>query len=230
MHTKRISIGLGKYPKKISTPRGPHKKNESYALTYIIRDMMKFADNSREVNKILREGNVFVNGMMVKDGNFGIGLMDVISFLKIDRHYRVIPSTIKSKNLLLKEISKEEAKFKLANVIGKSIIKDNKIQISTDDGYTFLINKDVAEEKMINTKDTIVFDISTKNRTIREILKFREGAIALITKGKNKGKEGKIVNITKGTKNISSLTKVGDIETLTDYVLVIGKETPLIEV
>ncbi|OQX22163.1 MAG: hypothetical protein BWK75_01500 [Candidatus Altiarchaeales archaeon A3] len=229
MHTKRISAGFGKYPKKLSTPRGPHKKDESFPLTYVIRDMLKFADNSRETDKILREGNVLVDGRMIKDGNFGIGIMDVLSFPKINKHYRLVPSTIKSRNLLLKETSEEEAKFKLAKVTEKHIVKGNKIQISTEDGYSFLINKNDDNAK-INTKDTIVFDISSKKKAIKEILKFKEGAIALIIKGRNKGKEGKIVNITEGTKNIPSSTKVGDIETSTEYVLVIGEETPLIQI
>jgi len=45
MTIKRIAVGLGKYPRKLVTPRGPHKKHESYSLTYIIRDLLKFADN-----------------------------------------------------------------------------------------------------------------------------------------------------------------------------------------
>jgi len=190
---------------------------------------LKFADNSREVNKILREGNVFVDGRIIKDGNFGIGIMDVLSFPKMNKYYRVVPSTIKSRNLLLKETSEEEAKSKLAKVTGKHVVKGNKIHISTGDGYSFLVNKDNDNAK-INTNDTVVFDISAKKKVIKKILKFKEGASALITNGRNKGKEGKIVNITKGTKNIPPLTKVGDIETSTDYVLVIGEEKPLIQI
>jgi len=229
MTIKRIAVGLGKYPKKLATPRGPHEKNESYALTYVIRDLLKFADNARETNKILREGNVVVDGRVIKDGNFGIGLMDVISFPKINKHYIVMPSTIRAKKLSLKEISEADAKIKLAKVIHKQLIKGGKIQISTDDGYTFSVNKDENNTNNINTKDTIVFDISTKKRAVKEILKFKEGATALITKGRNKGNEGKIVSINKGTKDILSTTKVGNIETSTDYVLVIGEETPLIQ-
>ncbi len=229
MHTKRTSVGLGKYPRNLSTPRGPQKKDESFPLTYVIRDMLKFADNSREVNKILREGNVFVDGRIIKDGNFGIGIMDVLSFPKMNKYYRVVPSTIKSRNLLLKETSEEEAKSKLAKVTGKHVVKGNKIHISTGDGYSFLVNKDNDNAK-INTNDTVVFDISAKKKVIKKILKFKEGASALITNGRNKGKEGQIVNIAKGTRNIPPLTKVGDIETSTDYVLVIGEEKPLIQI
>ncbi|PKP59020.1 MAG: hypothetical protein CVT89_01770 [Candidatus Altiarchaeales archaeon HGW-Altiarchaeales-2] len=226
MTIKRIAVGLGKYPKKLVTPRGPHKKYESYALTYVIRDLLKFADNSRETDKILREGNVVVDGRVIKDGNFGIGLMDVLSFPKINKHYLMMPSTTKSKNLSLKEISEDGAKIKLAKVTEKQVIKDGKIQISTSDGYIFSVNKD---ENNINTKDTIVFDISAKKRTVGEILKFKEGAAVLITQGRNKGNTGKITRIDKGTKDILSTTKVGDIKTSTDYVLVIGKEEPLIQ-
>ncbi|PKP59370.1 MAG: hypothetical protein CVT88_05665 [Candidatus Altiarchaeales archaeon HGW-Altiarchaeales-1] len=227
MTIKRIAVGLGKYPKKLVTPRGPHKKYESYALTYVIRDLLKFADNSRETDKILREGNVVVDGRVIKDGNFGIGLMDVLSFPKINKHYLMMPSTTKSKNLSPKEISEDGAKIKLAKVTEKQVIKDGKIQISTGDGYIFSVNKD--ENKGINTKDTIVFDISAKKRAVREILKFKEGAAVLITQGRNKGNTGKITRIDKGTKDILSTTKVGDIKTSTDYVLVIGKEEPLIQ-
>lgn len=227
MTIKRIAVGLGKYPKKLVTPRGPHKKHESYALTYVIRDMLKFADNDREARKILREGNVIVNGRVIKDRHFGIGLMDVISFPKINKHYLMVPSTNKSRKIALKEINEEEAKIKLGKVIRKKMIKHARIQITTNDGYVFIVNKD---ENNINTNDTIVFDISTKKRKIKEILKFKEGMLALITHGRNKGKVGKITRINKGTKETRSTTKVGDIETSTDYVFVIGEETPLISV
>jgi len=152
--------------------------------------------------------------------------MDVISFPKINKHYLMMPSTIKSKKIFLKEINEESAKIKLAKVIKKQIIKDGKIQISTSDGYVFFVNKD---ENNINTKDTIVFDISAKKRAVRKVLKFKEGAAALITHGRNKGKGGKITRIDKGTKDVLSTTKVGDIKTLTDYVFVIGEEEPLIQ-
>lgn len=138
-----------------------------------------------------------------------------------------MPSTIKSKDIFLKEINEESAKIKLAKVTKKQIIKDGKIQISTSDGYVFFVNKD---ENNINTKDTIVFDISAKKRTVRKILKFKEGSAVLITHGRNKGNGGKITRIDKGTKDILSTTKVRDIKTSTDYVFVIGEETPLISV
>lgn len=225
MTIKRIAIGLGKHPKKLATPIGPHKKDESFALVYVIRDLLKFADNSRETKKILREENVIVNGKIRKDENFGIGIMDVISFPKINKHYLVIPSTTKSKKLALKEINEDEAKIKLAKVIKKTIVKDGKLQISTNDGYTFL-----SDNKEINTKDTVIFDISTKKRTINGILKFKEGATALITHGRNKGNVGKITHIENGTKNSPSTTTVGGITTLTEYVCVIGEEEPLIQI
>jgi len=226
---KRISAGLTKHPKYLTVPRGAHKKDESLPLNYVIRDMLKLADNNREVKKILREGNIIVNGKIRKDEKFGIGINDVISIPKIRKYYRVLPSTVPSRRFELCEISEEEAKFKLAKVIRKQMVKGAKLQIGTEGGYTFLFDK-VDDGKNINTKDTLVLDISTPKARIEKILKFKEGAFALITKGRNKGMYGKIVSITKGDRNIPSLTKVGNIETLTEYVTVIGEETPLIKI
>ncbi|MFN3527659.1 MAG: 30S ribosomal protein S4e, partial [Candidatus Altarchaeaceae archaeon] len=212
-----------------AVPRSGHKKDKSFPLLYIVRDILKFANNSKEVKAILRNNNVLVDGKVRKDTNFGVGLMDVIAFPKIEKYYRVLPS--KTKKLQLKEISKEEAKIKLAKIIRKKMIKHGNLQITTHDGYTFLIKKEDKENfNKFNTKDVIVFDITDKKRKIIDVLKFEINKIAMIVEGKNATYVGNIKEIKKGTQLTRSTTKVGDIETDTDYVFVIGNEKPLIQV
>lgn len=224
---KRISHGFGKHPKFIATPHSAHKKDESFPLVYILRDVLKLANNSKECRKILRNKEIFVDGKPRTDLNFGVGLMDVIAIPKIEKYYRVWPS--KTKKLELKEITKDKVKIKLAKVINKKMVNKGNLQINTHDGYSFLIKPTDKENwKKFNTKDTIVFDISDKKRKILDVLKFDINKKALVVKGKNATYIGTIKEIKKGTKDIKSTTKVGDIETKTDYVFVIGNEESLI--
>jgi len=231
MSMKRISHGFGKHPKFISVPYSAHKKDESLPLVYVLREILKLANNSREVRKILRNKEVLVDGKARTDTNFGIGVMDVIAIPKIEKYYRAMPS--KTKKLALKEISKEESKIKLAKVINKKMVKGGNLQITTHDGYTFLVKKDENNKdwtKKFNTKDVIVFDISDKKRKIIDVLKYDINKIALIIKGKNITYVNTIKEIKKGTKETISTTKVGDVETNSDYVFVVGNEKPLISI
>lgn len=219
MHTKRITVlyGHGKKPTYITTPRGPHKASESIPLIYLVRDMLKLADNSKEAKKIINSGNILVDGRIIKDYRYGVGLMDVISIPKIEKYYRVLCG----KKLKLQEISKEDSNFKLCKITGKLMERKARLQINMHDGYSMFSN-----EFGYKVNDTLVFEIPS--RKIVKHIKFEKGKIGLVTKGKNMGKIGVIEDIREGTALRESLAKVGDIEAPSKYVFVIGEEKSMI--
>jgi ribosomal protein S4E len=51
----------------------------------------------------------------------------------------------------------------------------------------------------------------------------------MIYSGRHRGGNGIIKEITAGTAARKSLTTIGDIQTLTDYVFIIGKDKPQVE-
>ncbi len=237
VHTKRIAAGYGKKHKWVTTPNpGKHKKEDSIPLMLVVRDILGYADTSREAKKIIHDGLIFVDKKPRKDPKYGIGLMDVIDIPKANKHYRAILSkkgptlsefqkefgamNLRSK-FILKDIDERESNIKLCKIMNKTLLGKGSIQLNLHDGSNILAGKN-----SYNAGDTIIFDL--QNRKITDVIKFEKNNLAMIVHGRHKGNSGKISEIIDGTITRKSLTRIGDFQTLTDYIFVIGKDEPLI--
>lgn len=224
MHTKRISVGKGKKPKWITTPRpGRHKRSESIPLRNLLRDILGFADTAREADAIINNGDVIVDKKPRKDPRFAVGLMDVVEIPKIGKFYRVLPN---KKGLYLREIDKKEANLKPCKIMKKVVVSKEKMQLGFHDGTTLLINNEDA--KKFEIRDTIVFELPEMK--IHSSLNLKKGNIGLVTHGIHAGYISEILEITESTQMKRSITKIGEIQTLTDYIFVIGEKKPLISI
>ena len=221
MHTKRIAVGYGKENKWVSTPNpGAHPRNESIPLILVIRDILGYADTSKEAKKIIHDGLVTVDKKTRRDHKYGIGLMDVIEIPTLSKHYRLIPG---KKGLELKEIDEKDAGIKPCRIIGKTKIKGGKIQLILHDGGALLTEKDEYK-----TNDTIV--IALPQRKMSDAIRFEKGNLALIYKGRHKGRSGKIKDIIPATATRKSVTTLEDMQTLTEYSFIIGSDKPVIKI
>ena len=68
---------------------GGHKESMSLALNTIIRDLIKAANNTKEVKHIAKNKNIKVNGKITTDNRCSAGLFDVISLTATGKHYRI---------------------------------------------------------------------------------------------------------------------------------------------
>jgi len=217
MHTKRIAVGYGKENKWVSTPNpGAHSRAESIPLILVVRDILGYADTSREAKKIIHDGFVSVDKKARRDHKYGVGLMDVIEIPTLSKHYRMVPG---KKGLELKEIDEKESGIKPCRVIGKTKVKDGKIQLNLHDGGAVLTDKD---EYKIN--DTVV--IKLPERKLAEGIRFEKGNLALIYKGRHKGMSGKIKDIIPATATRKSVTTLEDMQTLTEYSFIMEATDP----
>ena len=105
---------------------GTHKLEEGMALGVIIREILKLAKTKRHIKFILNNKNILVDNKVRKEYGFSVGIMDSISILPLDKHYRVMYD--KRGKLELLEIHKNEINYKICKVIGKKILKKSKIQ------------------------------------------------------------------------------------------------------
>ncbi len=211
---------------------GSHSLQNCLPLTMVLRDMLAVSQTRKEGKMILSQGKVLVNGKVRRKDDFPVGLMDVISLPEADKYYRVMPS---HKGLVLNPISKEEASFRLIRVEDKATVR-NGIQIALHDGSNMLIK--VADPKNPIEVSYETFDILKMNladRQITQCFKTKEGNLAVITGGKNIGKDGKIVEIekTEAKKRRQALvtiedTQGGRYQTILDFVFSIGETEPLI--
>ena len=206
---------------------GPHSNRFCLPLLHIVRDLLNIVDNHREAKKLIGLGNFKVDGKIVRDKTYPVGLMDVLSIEKMNKHYRILPDS--HYGLILYEIPEAESAFKLCKIIQKSTLKGGHIQLNLHDGRNIFVRvKDPKKPKEDIYKRMDVLKISVPEQEILKVLKFKEGNLAIIMSGKNIGQVGKIIGILKrfGPKasTVSIEHNSDHTETLYDYTFIIGEE------
>ena len=221
-HLKRLTIPKSWSIKKrgivfIAKPNpGAHPIKLGLPLGVVIRDILCIAKNSKEVKKILHDGEVLIDGIRRKEFKLPIGIMDVMEFKKSNEHFRIV---LNKSKLSLIPIDKKEGGFKPCRITGKNKVK-GKIQLNLYDGKSILIEKD--EYKV---GDTIV--IGLPKQEIKEHIKLEKGCVICLIGGKHMGDIGKIEDII--SNKITYKGKSGEvIETLKKYVFVVGKDKPVV--
>ena len=210
---------------------GPHSIDSCLPLLIIIRDILKIAKNRREVKIILSNDNVRVNGKVIRDDAFPVGLMDVIDIPEFQKTYRIV-TTVK-KGYTLHPIKGEEKEFKLCKVKNKTTVKGGQIQLNLNDGQNKLIEVADPDNPVEDVYKTIdVLKISIPEGEIIGHIRFKEGIVALITGGKNRGYRGKLTRIEKkGSLHLPIVTIEGkgvQFKTSLNNVFVIGDVEPWI--
>jgi len=191
---------------------GPHSMGLSMPLNLIIRDILGYAENKREVRKVLMNNNVMVDGVRRKDHKLPVGLMDTIEIKETGNCYRVILS--KKGNIELIAIDKKESNLKPCKITGKSKAK-GKTQLNLYDGRNILVEKDDYK-----VGDSLLIKVPEQN--IEKHFKFANGALIYLTGGKHIGEFGTVAGI-KGN-DVSYKNKSGEvIETLKKYAFVVGE-------
>jgi small subunit ribosomal protein S4e len=150
-----------------------------------IRDMLKLAQNRKEVKKILHMKNLLLNGTPVKDEKNSITLFDIITIVPSNENYRL--SLTKKGKFQIEKIKSDESLVKIAKVINKKVLKGKKIQLNLSDGRNFL------SDIKCNVNDSVLIDL--KKKKIEKCLTLKEKGTALVFAGKHSGKEGLIEKI-----------------------------------
>jgi small subunit ribosomal protein S4e len=206
--------------KLISKPNpGPHKAELALPINLIIRDILGYANNLKEVKFILRNKNVAVDGIRRKDYRFPVGLFDVLSFNDAEEYFRVILGTNGKIDLI--KIDKRESNHKVCKIIGKSVVK-GKIQLNLNDGKNIFV-----DDHGYKVGDTVLLALNGKI-SIKEKISLGKNSLIYITGGKRVGSTGKIIDII-GNK---ILYEIQDevVETLKKVVFPIGKDKPVIKI
>jgi small subunit ribosomal protein S4e len=139
------------------------------------------------------------------------------------------------KGLVLNPISKEEANFKLIRVEDKTTVK-NGVQIAFHDGSNMLVKvADIKKPIEVAYETFDILKVTYPDKQVVSTLKTKEGNLAIITGGKNIGKQGKIVEIekTEAKKRRQALVVIEDAngvryQTILDFIFSIGENEPLI--
>ena len=219
-------------PWVVKPSSGSHSLEKCLPLTLVLRDMLGVAQTRKEGKLILTQGKVIVNGKVYKKDDVPVGLMDIVAMPESNQYYRIMPS---HKGLYLAPISKDESNTSLLRVENKSTVH-NGVQIALHDGSNILVK--VADPKNPTEVTYETFDVLKviyPEKTVTQTLKTKEGNIAVITGGKNIGRQGKIVEIekTEAKKRRQALVMIEDsqgqrYQTILDFVFSLGEATPLV--
>ena len=223
----RVPVKAAKFTVKPSP--GPHPADECIPLGILLRDHLKYAETMDEAKKIIKERKILVDWRAITDHKFPVGLMDVISIPETGEHFRVIPTY--RKGLSLTKIQEDEANFKIGKIIRKMHVNGGHLQLTLHDGSNFRFKEVGADVLSYKTGDSLV--VSLPERKIVKYLKLSEGNYALVIKGPEGGKHGKIIEIKKDVaypnKPTATLdTKDGKVTTLLSYVMAVGEDAPMV--
>jgi len=167
---------------------GPHKLRECLPLVLILRNRLKYALTNKEVQRILMQRLVKVDGKVRTDINYPVGFMDVITIEKSDEHFRLLYDA-KGRFVLHRLNNKNFAKeqlFKLCRVQRVSIGAKGVPNVTTHDGRTVRYPDPLAK-----LHDVVKLDIATGKCV--DMLKFEVGVQCIVTKGQNQGRIGTVM-------------------------------------
>ena len=90
-------------------------------ILIILRDLLKVAQNRKEVKKAIHQKNILVNNKIARDEKNGLVLFDTITLVPSKKHYHL---TLSDKGkLALEEIKESESNKKVSKVINKKTLE-----------------------------------------------------------------------------------------------------------
>lgn len=172
----------GRFAPRPST--GPHKLRESLPLTVLLRNRLKYALTVKEVQLILKQRQVLVDGRVRTDTTFPTGFMDVVSIPKTKENFRLMYDA-KGRYVPLK-ISSEESKYKIGKVVQSRLGPKGVPFIVLHDGKTLRY-----PDPDTKVGDTVKVDLETMRPV--GLTKFEIGCQVYVTGGRNRGRIGTLV-------------------------------------
>lgn len=191
--------------------RSNYNLEEGLPVLVILRDMLKVAQNRKEVKKAITSNNILINGKPVRDDKNPALFYDVITIVPLNKSYRI--ELTKNGKFNTEEISEKSNNKKISKVIGKKILKDKKVQINLIDGRNFI---STVECKL---GDSVV--INFKDKKIEKCLPLKEKAKVVVFAGKHSGKKGDIESINAEKKMASLNSEDGKINVLLKQLMVV---------
>jgi len=208
---------LRKTTKWIIRPQaGAHPFERSLPIALLLKQL-GFAKTGREIKKILNEKVVMVDGSVVREPSYSTGFMDAIH-LKPNINLRC---TLNDKGRLkFIETSDADMSKKICRVIGKRIVKGNKVQLNLSSGRNIL-----ADKGTYATGDSLLIEVPSQK--IIGHFPLAKGNTAFMTSGKHTGTIAVIDDIqgdrlwfTNGKEKF---------ETLKQVAFVVGKDKPAVK-
>ena len=182
MHIKRQVV-----TKKIPITRKGSKyvalssshKSDSVPLVIAIRDMLKLAKTAKEVQKMINQKLLKINGKPATDLKQSIKLCNTS---EADKSY--ILTLLPTKRF---SFQPSESSDRLCKVINKKSLKKNQTQLNLHDGSNL-----VSSDAKIKVGDSVTLDSQNK---VKSHIALEKGKSVFVFSGKHAGLEGQIQEI-----------------------------------
>jgi len=152
---------------------------------FFVRNRLKYALSAKEVQTILKQRLIKIDGKTRTDPKFPTGFMDVIQIEKTGEYFRIIYD-VKGR-FTVHRITAKEAMYKLCKVRETKTGPNGVPYLYTSDGRTIRY-----PDPIIKVHDSIQVDIATGK--ILDTIKFDSGNLCMITGGRNTGRVGTIMS------------------------------------
>jgi small subunit ribosomal protein S4e len=188
----------------------------------VLREMLKVAGNAREAERLIFSRSILVDGRVIADPKFPVGLMDVLTLGPTKENFRMLLDG--RGKLTLLPIESGEAGWKLCRVRGKSTVRGGKFHVQLHDGRTVLLPK---SEYATGT----TLKLALPEQKVLNALPLAEGNIALLTGGKHAGELAHVARVERTRNPRANVVHFQEgFSTVIDYVFIVGAKTPDIRV
>lgn len=151
-------------------------------ILIILRDVLKVAQNRKEVKKAICSKHILLNNKTVIDEKNNALLFDTLTIIPLKKYYRIELS--EKGKIKIKEIKEDEADKKVSKIVNKKILKGKKIQLNLSDGRNFISNL------KCHINDSVL--INLKKEGIEKCLPLKEKAQVIVFAGKHSGEKGMV--------------------------------------
>lgn len=196
---------------------GSHKLKYVVPVVVLLRDVLKYAETSKEVKLVLHNKEVLVNGKKVTDTRAPVGIFDVFEIKDTAEKYLVLFNELGR----VKLVSKKDSMLYL-KVSGKTVMPAGKFQVNFMNGFNIFV--DAKTFKSLKVEDTVVYDFDKKK--VAEVVSLKEGSFVYVFDGKFKGQFAQVKGFVKQngvTKDLASVEVAGGTHnTAKEYCFVLG--------
>ncbi len=148
---------------------------EGVSVIVAVRDILHIARTAREVNQMVHEKMLKLNGRTVRHAHESIKLLNILEAGK-----KYVLTLLPTGRFSFEET---KATSRIAKVVGKKILRGKVMQINLHDGTNVL-----SKEKIV-VGDSLELDFEN---TVKKILPLEKGKEAFIESGRSIGLTGKI--------------------------------------
>jgi small subunit ribosomal protein S4e len=188
----------------------------------VLRDMLHACDTAREARAILGSRTVLVDGRVVSDPKFGVGVMDVLALKTTNEQYRMLVDTLGRLHLV--PIDAEQAHWKLCRVEDRTAQKGGKVQVNLHDGRNLLLPK--AEYTPGTT-----LKLAVPKQSVIAHYPLEAGAAVVLIGGQHVGEVGHVERVERTRNPRANVVHFREgFSTDVTKVFVIGREAPEIAV